>query len=180
MKNKVCIIGSGNWGSAIALAVGVNTAAHPDIFERQVRWRRSLQMRAHAFLVLLLSSFATFGRFPCIALKNWLRAANSPRSSIPLTRTSSMLLQRVHEFYFVTVGRYLPGRLLPENVVAVPDICEAARGTFLLVCASLGQALTVFLRCNHSGGGHTTSVHRKAATTAQECHRPNMPCHFSH
>jgi glycerol-3-phosphate dehydrogenase (NAD+) len=37
MKNKVCIIGSGNWGSAIALAVGVNTAAHPDIFERQVR-----------------------------------------------------------------------------------------------------------------------------------------------
>ena len=36
MKNKVCIIGSGNWGSAIALAVGANTAAHPEIFERQV------------------------------------------------------------------------------------------------------------------------------------------------
>ena len=99
MKNKVCIIGSGNWGSAIALAVGVNTAAHPDLFERQVRWRRCLQMRAHAFLVLLLSSFATFGRFLCIALKNWLRAANSPRSSIPLTRMSSKLLQRVLEFF---------------------------------------------------------------------------------
>ena len=36
MKNKVCIIGSGNWGSAIALSVGVNAAAHPELFERQV------------------------------------------------------------------------------------------------------------------------------------------------
>jgi hypothetical protein len=36
MKNKVCIIGSGNWGSAIALAVGVNAAAHPELFESQV------------------------------------------------------------------------------------------------------------------------------------------------
>jgi glycerol-3-phosphate dehydrogenase (NAD+) len=37
MKNKVCIVGSGNWGSAIAIAVGVNAAAHPEFFERQVQ-----------------------------------------------------------------------------------------------------------------------------------------------
>ena len=29
---KVCIIGSGNWGSAIAKLVGENTASHPDLF----------------------------------------------------------------------------------------------------------------------------------------------------
>ncbi|KAI8874589.1 glycerol-3-phosphate dehydrogenase [NAD+] [Backusella circina FSU 941] len=34
---KVCIIGSGNWGSAIAKIVGQNTARHSDVFETQVR-----------------------------------------------------------------------------------------------------------------------------------------------
>ena len=29
---KVCIIGSGNWGSAIAKLVGENTASNPDLF----------------------------------------------------------------------------------------------------------------------------------------------------
>ncbi|KAI8068746.1 glycerol-3-phosphate dehydrogenase [NAD+] [Gongronella butleri] len=34
---KVCIIGSGNWGSAIAKIVGTNTAVHTQVFERTVR-----------------------------------------------------------------------------------------------------------------------------------------------
>ncbi|CEG68204.1 Glycerol-3-phosphate dehydrogenase [Rhizopus azygosporus] len=34
---KVCIIGSGNWGSAIAKIVGTNTAVHSDQFEPTVR-----------------------------------------------------------------------------------------------------------------------------------------------
>ncbi|ORE04961.1 NAD-dependent glycerol-3-phosphate dehydrogenase, partial [Rhizopus microsporus var. microsporus] len=34
---KVCIIGSGNWGSAIAKIVGTNTAVHSDQFEPIVR-----------------------------------------------------------------------------------------------------------------------------------------------
>ncbi|SAM08522.1 hypothetical protein [Absidia glauca] len=34
---KVCIIGSGNWGSAIAKIVGTNTQQHPTLFETTVR-----------------------------------------------------------------------------------------------------------------------------------------------
>ncbi|KAI8375271.1 NAD-dependent glycerol-3-phosphate dehydrogenase, partial [Choanephora cucurbitarum] len=34
---KVAIIGSGNWGSAIAKIVGTNTARHTDLFETTVR-----------------------------------------------------------------------------------------------------------------------------------------------
>ncbi len=33
---RVCIIGSGNWGSAIAVLVGENTRAHPNLFEERV------------------------------------------------------------------------------------------------------------------------------------------------
>ena len=32
---KVCIIGSGNWGSAIAKLVGENTASLPDLFVKE-------------------------------------------------------------------------------------------------------------------------------------------------
>ena len=32
---KVCIIGSGNWGSAIAKLVGENTSSNPDLFVKE-------------------------------------------------------------------------------------------------------------------------------------------------
>ncbi|KAG9126761.1 glycerol-3-phosphate dehydrogenase [Ceratobasidium sp. 392] len=35
-KEKVCIIGSGNWGSAIARIAGINVKQHADIFEEEV------------------------------------------------------------------------------------------------------------------------------------------------
>jgi NAD-dependent glycerol-3-phosphate dehydrogenase N-terminus len=35
-RDKVCIVGSGNWGSAIACLVGRNCAQHEECFERQV------------------------------------------------------------------------------------------------------------------------------------------------
>ena len=34
---KVCIVGSGNWGSAIARLVGANTARFPERFESEVK-----------------------------------------------------------------------------------------------------------------------------------------------
>ncbi|KAI8081613.1 glycerol-3-phosphate dehydrogenase [NAD+] [Halteromyces radiatus] len=34
---KVCIIGSGNWGSAVAKLIGINTQRHGDLFEKTVR-----------------------------------------------------------------------------------------------------------------------------------------------
>ncbi|KAI9033654.1 glycerol-3-phosphate dehydrogenase [NAD+] [Phycomyces nitens] len=36
-KERVCLIGSGNWGSAVGKIVSENILKHPDIFETQVR-----------------------------------------------------------------------------------------------------------------------------------------------
>ena len=36
MVKKVCIVGSGNWGSAISRLVGYNAARMPDKFVREV------------------------------------------------------------------------------------------------------------------------------------------------
>ncbi len=38
-RHKVAVIGSGNWGSAIAKIVAENTAAHTELFEPEVQMR---------------------------------------------------------------------------------------------------------------------------------------------
>ncbi|XP_030580506.1 glycerol-3-phosphate dehydrogenase 1-like protein [Archocentrus centrarchus] len=86
---KVCIVGSGNWGSAIARIIGNNA--------------RSLQ------------HFAT-------TVKMWVFEENISG------RKLSDIINTEHENI-----KYLPGYKLPENVVAVPKLCDAAEGADLLV-----------------------------------------------
>ncbi len=37
MREKVCIVGSGNWGSAIARIIGKNVVRYSDEFDTEVR-----------------------------------------------------------------------------------------------------------------------------------------------
>lgn len=86
---KVCIVGSGNWGSAIAKIVGSNTAQNPKfdkvvnmwVFEEMVDGRKLTE-----------------------------------------------IINNDHENV-----KYLPGRKLPENVLAVPELLDAAAGADILV-----------------------------------------------
>ncbi|XP_012681963.2 glycerol-3-phosphate dehydrogenase 1a [Clupea harengus] len=89
MAKKVCIVGSGNWGSAIAKIIGANAAQNPKfdnvvnmwVFEEMVDGRK-------------------------------------------LTEIINIDHENV---------KYLPGRKLPDNVLAVPDLAEAANGADILV-----------------------------------------------
>ncbi|KAI2650674.1 Glycerol-3-phosphate dehydrogenase [NAD(+)], cytoplasmic [Labeo rohita] len=86
---KVCIIGSGNWGSAIAKIVGANAAKYNTfdntvnmwVFEEMVNGRKLTE-----------------------------------------------IINTEHENV-----KYLPGRKLPPNVVAVPDLLEAVKGADILI-----------------------------------------------
>nr|XP_042120537.1 glycerol-3-phosphate dehydrogenase [NAD(+)], cytoplasmic [Peromyscus maniculatus bairdii] len=86
---KVCIVGSGNWGSAIAKIVGSNAArlAHFDprvtmwVFEEDIGGRKLTE-----------------------------------------------IINTQHENV-----KYLPGHKLPPNVVAVPDVVQAATGADILI-----------------------------------------------
>ncbi|XP_077454498.1 glycerol-3-phosphate dehydrogenase 1-like protein isoform X2 [Stigmatopora argus] len=86
---KVCIVGSGNWGSAIARIIGNNV--------------RSLQ------------HFAT-------TVKMWVFEENVNG------RKLTDIINTEHENV-----KYLPGYKLPDNVVAVPQLCDAAEGADILV-----------------------------------------------
>ena len=87
---KVCIVGSGNWGSAIARLVGVNTARFPERFAAEV--------------------------------KMWVfeEEVNG--------RKLTEIINTEHENV-----KYLPGRPLPPNIVAVPDISDAALDADILI-----------------------------------------------
>uniref|UniRef100_A0A673HMI4 Glycerol-3-phosphate dehydrogenase [NAD(+)] n=1 Tax=Sinocyclocheilus rhinocerous TaxID=307959 RepID=A0A673HMI4_9TELE len=86
---KVCIIGSGNWGSAIAKIIGHNVKAS--------------------------------NRFDPL-VKMWVY------EEMIDGRKLTEIINTEHENV-----KYLPGHKLPKNVVAVPDVTEAASGADVLI-----------------------------------------------
>ncbi|XP_006004372.1 glycerol-3-phosphate dehydrogenase [NAD(+)], cytoplasmic [Latimeria chalumnae] len=86
---RVCIIGSGNWGSAIAKIIGRNAAGS--------------------------------NRFDPI-IKMWVF------EEIINGKKLTEIINTEHENV-----KYLPGRKLPKNVVAVPDVVEASVGADILI-----------------------------------------------
>lgn len=87
---KVCIVGSGNWGSAIARLVGYNAARLPERFQSEVTmWVFEEEVNG---------------------------------------RKLTEIINTDHENV-----KYLPGRTLPSNVVAVPDIVTAAADADFLI-----------------------------------------------
>ncbi|XP_071291432.1 LOW QUALITY PROTEIN: glycerol-3-phosphate dehydrogenase [NAD(+)], cytoplasmic-like [Agelaius tricolor] len=86
---RVCIVGSGNWGSAIARIIGKNV-------QKSNRFDPTVKM--------------------------WVF------EEIINGRKLSEIINQEHENV-----KYLPGYKIPHNVVAVPDVAEAANGADILV-----------------------------------------------
>ena len=87
---KVCIVGSGNWGSAIARLVGFNAERLPERFQKDVNmWVFEEEVNG---------------------------------------RKLTEIINTDHENV-----KYLPGRTLPKNVIAIPDIVEAAAEADFLI-----------------------------------------------
>ncbi|XP_071444762.1 glycerol-3-phosphate dehydrogenase [NAD(+)], cytoplasmic isoform X2 [Hetaerina americana] len=89
MSKKVCIVGSGNWGSAIAKIIGNNVQKHE-------HFDKTVTMYVYEEMI----------------------------NGKKLTE----IINEVHENV-----KYLPGHKLPPNVVAVPDVVEAAKDADILI-----------------------------------------------
>ncbi|XP_033215393.1 glycerol-3-phosphate dehydrogenase [NAD(+)], cytoplasmic-like [Belonocnema kinseyi] len=90
IKQKVCIVGSGNWGSAIAKIIGANAVKFNNKFEERVTMYVYEEM---------------------IDGKKLTEIINEQHENV----------------------KYLPGHKLPANIVAVPDVVEAAKDADILV-----------------------------------------------
>ena len=87
---KVTIVGSGNWGSAIARIVGQTTKAYSNEFDPTVRMWVFEEM-----------------------------VNGEKLSEIINTRHENV--------------KYLPGKILPDNIVAVPDLVQSCDGSEILI-----------------------------------------------
>ncbi|PYH77530.1 NAD-dependent glycerol-3-phosphate dehydrogenase [Aspergillus uvarum CBS 121591] len=106
-KHRVAVIGSGNWGTAIAKIVAENTAGNPAIFEKDVQmW--------------------VFEEKVEIAKDSRHYNASSPLCQGPQNLTD--IINTVHENV-----KYLPGITLPENLHANPSVVDAVKDSTILV-----------------------------------------------
>ncbi|KAJ5820418.1 Glycerol-3-phosphate dehydrogenase [Penicillium riverlandense] len=103
-KHKVAVVGSGNWGTAIAKIVAENTAANSDIFQEKVE----------------MWVFEENVEIPKTS-KHYDPAQTSPQK---LTE----VINRIHENV-----KYLPGISLPANLHANPSLEETVKDSTILV-----------------------------------------------
>ncbi|KAL8708898.1 MAG: hypothetical protein Q9220_006230 [cf. Caloplaca sp. 1 TL-2023] len=106
-KHKVTVVGSGNWGSAIAKIVAENTAQRPDLFEEAV------QMWVFEEELTVPSTSKHYD-------------PDSKFSTQPhkLTR----LINHFHENV-----KYLPGITLPSNLIANPSLQDSVHDSSILI-----------------------------------------------
>lgn len=104
-KHKVAIVGSGNWGSAIAKIVAENTKQYPDVFQEEVK------------MWVFEETYSLPSTHP---------GYDSSKHSQPIKLTQ--LINELSENV-----KYLPGIRLPSNILATPDITDAVKDATILV-----------------------------------------------
>ncbi|KAF7719020.1 Glycerol-3-phosphate dehydrogenase (NAD+-dependent) [Penicillium ucsense] len=103
-KHKVAVVGSGNWGTAIAKIVAENTAENSDVFDKQVE-------------MWVFEEKVEIGK-------------DSPHydASVSGPQNLTDVINRVHENI-----KYLPEVSLPTNLHANPSIEDAVKDATILV-----------------------------------------------
>ncbi|KAI5293701.1 glycerol-3-phosphate dehydrogenase [Ascosphaera acerosa] len=106
-RHKVCVIGSGNWGSAIAKIVAENTTSRPDLFEPQVEmWVFEEQVTVPP------------------THKLYDPSSQICQGTQPLTQVINALHENI---------KYLPGIRFPDNLHANPSLTETVKDCTILV-----------------------------------------------
>ena len=102
--DRVCIVGSGNWGSAIAKIVGENCEKLPQFHNEVNMW----------------------------VYEEYVSLPNDDASDTGGSGVTSIKLSEVINTRHENI-KYLPGIKLPTNVVAVADLAEACQDATLLI-----------------------------------------------
>ena len=106
-KHKVCVVGSGNWGTTIAKVVAENVKEHSEIFEEEVQ----MWVYEEDYQIPKSSKHYEAGSELCTKPQKLTQLVNGLHENV----------------------KYLPGIDLPKNIVANPDIADSAKDATILV-----------------------------------------------
>merc|ERR1712087_844597 len=113
-KEKVALVGSGNWGSAIATKLGLNVLKYDDFDSEVYMW--------------------VFEEYVKLEDGKWQRPARGskpPAGKTWLDEGYRPLTEVINELNENVV--YLPGIKLPKSIVASPDVKKCVTGATMLV-----------------------------------------------
>lgn len=114
---KICIVGSGNWGSAIAKLVGENAAQNPEMFQNEVNMWVFEEMVEGQKLTEIINTKHENVKYLPGKIEHRLR-----------TISELLMHHYISQFHIFPAGR-----TLPKNVIAVPDIVDAASQADVLI-----------------------------------------------
>lgn len=149
-KQKVAIIGSGNWGSAIAKIAGFNTARHSDVFEPIVHMYVYEEIVDGRKLTSIINEDHVNTKYlPHAKLPENVVATPSPEEA---ARDATLLVFVLPHQFILNVCKSLKHALAPDahaismikgvevadkNISIFPDVIEKALG---IPCAALSGA----------------------------------------
>jgi hypothetical protein len=111
---KICIVGSGNWGSAIARVVGLNAARHPLLHEAVRMWVYEEQIKGAKLTEIINSTHVNVKYLPNIRLP----------PNVVAVPDLSKAAQGAHLLVFVLPHQFL-SRLCPQIIPVVASGCRA-------------------------------------------------------
>ena len=115
MPEKVALVGSGNWGSAIATKMGLNALEKPEMFDAVIKmW--------------------VFEEYVKEEEGKWVRPARGskpPEGKTWVDEGYRPLTEVINEKHENVI--YLPGITLPTSIVATPDIKDCVTGATMMV-----------------------------------------------
>jgi glycerol-3-phosphate dehydrogenase (NAD+) len=143
MKDKVCIVGSGNWGSAIATIIGPNVIQHSNLFEPLVHmWVYEEMVPLPPSLLHKHLKNGGSNNHKTNLQQSLLPVPNhqSPSSSIPASSTTTTSSSTTTKYKLTDIintyhenVKYLPNIQLPTNIVATSNISIACNNATLLI-----------------------------------------------
>ena len=139
MSEKVCLVGSGNWGSAIATKLGKNALTNP-LFDKEVKmW--------------------VFEEYVKEEGGKWVRPARGakpPEGKTWIDEGYRPLTEVINEKHENVI--YLPGIPLPTSIVATPDIKDCVTDATMMIFVIPHNFLAPIVRAPTRAGARTAAA----------------------
>ncbi|KAG9101377.1 glycerol-3-phosphate dehydrogenase, partial [Ceratobasidium sp. 370] len=150
-KEKVCIVGSGNWGSAIARIAGINTKNHSDIFEEEVTmYVYEEEVNGQPLSVLINEKHENVKYLPGVELPHNVRA--EPDIVKAVKHATALVIVLPHQFVGPTLEQMREHISPQARAVSLIKGLEEEGGEILTFPTVISSTLGI--RCSALGGAN--------------------------
>ncbi|KAL7748502.1 autophagy protein atg9 [Sorochytrium milnesiophthora] len=141
-KEKVCLIGSGNWGSAIAKIVGHNVRRHSDLLDSEVKmWVFDEKVDGRSLVDIINERHENVKYLPGIALPDNVKAV---ADIVESARDATVLVFVVPHQFVKSVCAQLHGKIRPDaKAISLIKGVDASQAGLTLISDLIKQNLGV-------------------------------------